>query len=150
MEPIHVVPFTTPDGVERALRWTYGAEILASKRFGLDLSAAMDKDPGVLPAMVYLAMYDEDGQPPADLTEVRFLNSLAPDAVPELAAAWLEAKTQGKQKKTDTLPLLQAQFAKLTMGLAILKKPHSDSGQPRTKTSGSRKKSSGGASPAPK
>lgn len=152
MGPIHRVLYTTPDGVERTLRWTYGAEAEAARRFGFDLSAAMDKDSAALPAMVYLAMYDEEGEPPADLTEKRFLNTLPPDAVPELVAVWLEAKTQGKKKAAEILPDVQKQFDKMTnrLNLAIPKTSPSSSGQPRTKSSASRKKSSGGASPAPK
>lgn len=103
------VPITTPDGVERILRFTLGARRRISrdlgKPFGDVMQTLSDED---LPTLLYHCLHDEDGNPPQGLTITRLEESLEPGDSKEVLAMLLAAMSQGSVKKNEALAMIEA------------------------------------------
>ena len=132
MHAVTPVPFCTPDGVQRELRWTLGAQKRIANQFGNDLQKALNENgDGMVPDLGYACMYDKDGNPPADLTAKQLAESLAEPT--ELLAAFLSARSQGQTPKNEFEVLLTKAAKKAGWN-----------GTPSARSaSGSRRKSSG-------
>lgn len=85
--PTPTVTYTTPDGVERVLRFTLGARRRIAERFKEPnvMTIITKIGDGALPEIAYCMMYDEEGNPPAGLLMRSFQESVD-DATPILAA----------------------------------------------------------------
>jgi len=114
MAEIKSTTYKTPDGVERALRFTHGARRRIVDRFGCGAKQAMDKyGDGALAGILYACMYDGDGKPPDDLTVEQLEESVnAADSV-EMLAVFVEAVANGKMEKNEGAKLREA----LTRGM---------------------------------
>src|SRR5689334_15793909 len=133
MSPITPVKFTTPDGVERNLRFTFGAQRRIVERLGCGAAEALRKyDSGALPELLYACMFDEQAKPPADFDPIAFAESADPEQAPELMAAFMAAVTKGKVPKNELEALIrkqmEAQFSLTDIGFQLGVSPESASG----------------------
>ena len=102
MGPIAPVKFTTPDGVERSLVWRLGSERLIVEWLGCTHCQAIIKyDLAAVPELLYASMYDDEMNPPKDLTLKRLQATLDPDHRVEYMAAWMSAVTKGRTPKNE-------------------------------------------------
>lgn len=107
MKAVSPTKLVCPDGVEREVRFTLGAQRRIHERFGGTIQDALNKHgDGVLAELVYLCMYDGKGQPPADLTLVEFAEMLPGGGV-ETFAVLLSAISQGQVPKEQAEALIQ-------------------------------------------
>jgi len=101
------VTITTPDGVERALRFTLGARRRISrdlaKPFADVMSTLTDED---LPTFLYHCLFDEDGNPPAGLSITKLEESYEPSDTKALLADLISAMSQGNVKKNEALTMI--------------------------------------------
>lgn len=108
MNAVTPVTITTPDNVERELRFTFGARKRISDIFGCDLMAALNKyDSGAFPGVLFALMHDANGNPPS-VTEAWLSENLPIEAANEILAAIMSAATQGKTEKKYIEALLIA------------------------------------------
>lgn len=111
MLPTDPVTYKTPDGVERALRFTLGARkriAIAFPGCGSDVQVALAQcGDGALPEIAYACMYDEDGNPPVGLTAARLAESLDGDDAIALMAAVMSAAGKGRTPKNEIEALLR-------------------------------------------
>jgi hypothetical protein len=113
MMPIAEVPYTTPDGVERSLRFTLGSRKRIAERFkepDLKKVMALYGD-GALPEIAYCMMYDEKGKPPKGLDAEEFAESLDEDAAVPLLAAVMSAADRGRTPKNELEAMLRETMA---------------------------------------
>ena len=109
MNLVKPVVLTTPDGVDRELRFTLGARKRIVDRFGMDMQSALNKyDSGAYPEILFALMHDSKGQPPVGVSVDELSESLAPEDGPEILAAILSAASQGKKTKNELEPLIRA------------------------------------------
>ena len=140
------VPFTTPDGAERNLRFSQGAKRRMNLRFGVGKSVPdilKEHGDNAILECAYFMMYDEDGKPPADLTVDRLFEQLAPQQMTELLAAVMSAMTQAETPKNELETLLK-RAQDLTVQSEIQKLIVSGSGVSADSVSDSVSESSGG------
>lgn len=108
MNTVTPVTITTPDGVERELRFTLGARKRINEIFGCGMKEALDKfDAGAFPGVLFALMYDREGKPP-DVTIAWLEENLPSDASNEIMAAIMSSAVQGKTPKKDIEDLLRA------------------------------------------
>lgn len=111
MNTVTPVTFTTPDGVERTLRWTLGARTRIKERFHCDLVEALQKHgDGAAADLLWCCLYDKEGKPPADITLVELRESLPGDACVDVMAVVMSAATQGKASPNEVEALIRAQM----------------------------------------
>jgi hypothetical protein len=106
------VPYVTPEGAERNLRFSQGAKRRIAQRFGAkqNIAEILQKEgDDAIVECAYAMMYDEDGKPPSDLSLDRFYEAFRPDQMVELLAAVMSAVTQGETPKNE----LEALFGKM-------------------------------------
>ena len=112
------VMFTTPDGVERPLRFTMGARRRMAIEFGsANIQAILQTyDYGAVPRMLYLLLFDEKGNPPP-FSKEEFEESFPSDSdLGDAAiAAIMSAALQGRIEKKD-LEAAIAEFKKNLIG----------------------------------
>ena len=107
MNAVTPVTITTPDGVERELRFTLGARKRIMESFGCNMKEALDKyDSGAFPGLLFALMHNADGRPPAVSSEW-LAENIPVDAENEILAAIMSAGTQGKTAKKDIEALLR-------------------------------------------
>lgn len=106
MMPTERVTYTTPDGVERELRFTLGARKRIAEKFGMpDIKGIFATfGDGALPDLAYAMMFDAHGKPPA-LDIVEFAEN-TDDPLP-LLAALMSAATKGRTPKNELEALLR-------------------------------------------
>jgi hypothetical protein len=144
------VPYTTPDGAERNLRFSQGAKRRIATRFGaakpLDQIMADHGDNAIL-EFAYFMMYDPDGKPPADLTLDQFFENFAPQGMTELIAACMSAVVQGETPKNELETMLSTLMKTQTEQIQseIMKRTSLGSGPSEGKVSDSPKTNSGGS-----
>lgn len=108
MGPITPVKFTTPDGVERNLVWRLGSERLIVDWLGCTLGQAIIKyDLAAVPELLYASMYDDEMDPPPDLTRKKLAAMLDPDLRVEYMATWMSAISKGRNSKNEIEVLLK-------------------------------------------
>lgn len=101
------ITFTTPDGVERTLRFTLGARKRIQDRFGMNLLQALNAHgDGALPEIAFALMFDEEGDPPKDLSVKRLAEALDSDHSVPLMAAIMSSITKGQTSKKEIEALL--------------------------------------------
>lgn len=100
MYPITPATITTPDGVKRPLRFTFGARRRITEEFKCNLiQAFMRLDDAALPAALYCLMFDENGQPPEGLSLPVFQETADPQQSIEMMEALRLAMEQGHAPK---------------------------------------------------
>lgn len=111
MGPVIPVRFVTPDGVERWLRFTNGAQKRITEKYGgISIQDILLKyGDGALSDLVFFMMFSERGEPPADLTPELLAESLpgGPESSIEMVATVMSAVTQGRAEKKEIEALLQ-------------------------------------------
>lgn len=108
MGPITPVKFTTPDGVERSLVWRLGSERLIVDWLGCTLGQAIVRyDLAAVPDLLYASMYDDEMEPPKDLTRKKLAATLDPDLRVEYMATWMSAVTKGRTPKNEIEAMLK-------------------------------------------
>lgn len=110
MNAVVPVIITTPDGVERPLRWANGAIKMIFDEFGCDLLQAL-KTSTSLPAVLHILMHDAAGNPP-DITREYLAWNMDPQDTAEVLGSIMSAITQGKAPKKDIETLLKAEMKK--------------------------------------
>lgn len=107
MMPTEIVTYTTPDGVERVLRFTLGARKRIADAFGIpDIQAIFAKyGDGALPQLAFAMMFDANGDAPGGLDVVQFAEGVD-DPLP-LLAALMSAATKGATPKNVLEALLR-------------------------------------------
>lgn len=117
MMPTENVTYTTPDGVERILRFTLGARRRIAEWFNEpDVIVILQKiSDGALPDIAYAMMYDAAGDPPEGLDRKTFAESLD-DGVPLLAAV-MSAVGKGATPKNELEAMLREAKQKETTRL---------------------------------
>jgi hypothetical protein len=117
-----IVPaiITTPDGVERSLRFTLGARRRIARDLGRSFAEVMqglsDED---LPTLLYHLLFDEDGNPPAGLSIAKLEESYEPGDTKELLATLLSAMSQGSVKKNEAMEMIEAGQRSMTMDTGL-------------------------------
>lgn len=108
MNAVKPTPFTTPDGVERELRFTLGARKRIVDAFGMQLKGALDKyDSAAFPEVLFALMHDQHGKPPAGIT-VEYLAENLPDSDRvEIMVTIMAASSNGKLEKKALEPILR-------------------------------------------
>jgi hypothetical protein len=130
MHLITPVTIKTPDGVERALRFTLGAQRRIAEEFGGNLLQAFIRlDESAVPAALYCCMYDENGLPPEGLTLRAFQETADPDQIVEMTQALRDAMEQGRATK-NVLTAMDA-------GLRLMKEEREKANQTQTPGSSS-------------
>lgn len=147
------VPYTTPDGAERKLRFSHFVKDEIGLRYGLgknlfDIMA--EKGQGVIVEIAYLMMHDEELRPPPDLTLNRLRGTLSPHGFQELFGAVSSAFSNGEISKNDGETLFQ-ELQKSAKEALMMKLPpeirkliDSGSGASAGSASDSQSESSGG------
>ncbi len=113
MDPITPVTIKTPDGVERSLRFTFGARKRIVDLLGCGPREALTKyDSGALPDLLYACMFGQDGDPPVNKDGSPFdvkayRESADQDASTEMMAAFLGAMTKGAVPKNELEALVR-------------------------------------------
>lgn len=112
MNTVTPVTITTPDGVERELRFTLGARKRIHEIFGFGFQEALDKyDSGAFPGILYALMHDATGKPP-EVTIEWLAENLPADSSTEILSSIMSAGSQGKASPKEIEALLeQAQTA---------------------------------------
>jgi hypothetical protein len=107
MMPTETVTFTTPDKVERVLRFTLGARKRIAEMFKEpNIQTVLNQfGDGALPDLAYCMMFDAAGDPPKGLDVKRFAEELD-DATPLLAAI-MSAVSKGAAPKNELEALLR-------------------------------------------
>ncbi len=141
MNAVKPTPFTTPDGVERQLRFTLGARRIIQDSFGMTLKEALDKyDSGAFPEILYALMHDDKGNPPEGVTVQSLKFNLAAEDSTEILAAIMAAASNGKTEKKEIEALLKENLKKRTAPLGSA----SGASAPTPELSDSQTGSSGG------
>jgi hypothetical protein len=136
------VTITTPDGVERSLRFTLGSRRRIARDLGRPFADIMqgltDEE---LPTLIYNLCFDEDGNPPAGLSIAKLEESYDPANAKELLAEIFAAMSQGSLKKNEALDMIdKLSTTKMPIGSPSGASPVSisDSPDPRRPVRGSR------------
>lgn len=131
MTAVTPVTLTTPDGVERLLRFTLGARKRISGKFGTsDLRAILNEhDAGALPDILWCLMHDAEGKPP-EVSVAWLAENIAVTDQAEVLAAIVSAASQGKAPKNELEALITASLTGSTFGPTVL----SASDSPTTKS----------------
>ena len=115
---IHPVTITTPDGVERILRFTHGAELRVERHLKQPLSSlflsegknnleALSVIHKNASAIAYFCLPWDNGKPPQGIEEGTLGELYSPVEMGELVAALFECISQGAVKKKDVSQILQ-------------------------------------------
>jgi hypothetical protein len=124
--------FVTPDGVEREIRYTFGAQKRFFDRFSKNLIPALQEhsQAEVLPFALWACLYDANGKPPADLTLETLSESLNPGDDLEILSVLMEAMSQGSiEKKTirQRMEAVRQKEIEALIGSSTNPSPSSDS-----------------------
>jgi hypothetical protein len=145
MNTVTPVTITTPDGVERELRFTLGARKRIHEIFGFGFQEALDKyDSGAFPGILYALMHDSTGKPP-EVTIEWLAENLPADSSNEILASIMSAGSQGKASPKEIEALL-AQAQQAAADAERLKRIGSTSGPSVRSASESAQTTSGGVS----
>src|SRR5690242_2466152 len=101
MNPTETVTYTTPDGVKRAVRLTFGARKRIAEKFGKPLGTVMQQfDSAAYPDILYCCMFDDAGKPPKGL-DPAWADNLDLDAEMEIemATVVMQMMTKGRVEK---------------------------------------------------
>lgn len=111
MGAINPIAYLCPDGVERLLRYTLGAQRRMTECFGMpNLLDVLNKyGDGAIPRMIYQCLYDEKGSAPAFSVE-EFEESFPPEEAAGALAALMSAATQGKKEKKELEAAIRGAF----------------------------------------
>ena len=105
MGAITPVKYTTPDGIERSLRYTLGAARRIAEDFGSsNVQKLLNKyDFGCVPRLIYYCLFDSKGHPPDGMTADEFEQLFPGDVDTSRAAlaAFISAVSQGKTEKNE-------------------------------------------------
>ena len=143
MGAVKSVPFTTPDDVERELRFTNGSRRRIAERFGSHefVEIVNTQGEGALSGLLFACMFDEEGEPPEDLTEKKLAEMLPGDESEEQFAAFLSCVSQGRQSKNELAAAMREAMKEAQA--KAQKSTGSTTGPLPRKRSASRTKSSG-------
>lgn len=137
MNAVKPTPFTTPDGVERELRFTLGARRRILDYLGLNLKDALNKyDSAAFPEVLFALLHDDKGKPPDGITVSSLAESLPADSAGEILAAIYAAASNGRLEKNELEPLIRKAMTAALTG--------SDSGASVPSSSDSQTSNSGG------
>ena len=118
MNAVAPVTLLTPDGVERELRFSLGAQKRIVERFGMTWKPALEKyDSGAIPGILYAMMYDAEQNPPA-ISLAWLEENLAVGDGRELTQYIISAASQGKATPKDVEMLMKAAEQMNQTGLA--------------------------------
>jgi hypothetical protein len=134
MSPTATVTYTTPDGVKRAVRLTFGARKRIADKFGMPLAEVMKRyDTAALPDILYCCMCDDaaGGKPPKDLPP-NWADGLEIDAdmETEMSVSFMEMLAKGGIEKNALRAMIQDGMAsqmKARYGLSFGPSPDSAS-----------------------
>ena len=104
------VPYTTPDGAQRNLRFSQGAKRRMNLRFGVGKSVPdilKEHGDNAILECAYFMMYDKDGNPPENLSLDALFEQFPPQQMTELLAAVMSAMTQAETPKNELETLLK-------------------------------------------
>lgn len=111
MTPSSLVTFTTPDGVSRPVRLTFGARKRIADKFGMPLPEVLKRyDAAAFPDILYCCMYDDaaGGKPPKGLSP-NWADALDVDAAmeTEMAATFMQMLSKGGLEKNVLKALIE-------------------------------------------
>ncbi len=107
------VYYTTPDGVERLVRYHLGAEKRVAELFKMPLAQAIAQyDKAAYPGILWCLMHGPRGIPPVGLDRVDFEESAGAEEVPKMMAAILSAFSKGRMEKNEIEVLIKAGLQK--------------------------------------
>jgi hypothetical protein len=146
---VNPVPFTTPDGAERNLRFSQGAKRRIGNRFGARKpiqQIMQEHGEDSIIEIAWLLMFDEDGKPP-DITLDRFFETFPPGAMLDLMSSVMSAISNAETPKNEIETLFNQVMALDTEMLKseILKMIGSGSGASAGSVSESPSVNSGGS-----
>jgi hypothetical protein len=106
---VNPVPFTTPDGAERNLRFSQGAKRRIGNRFGArkpiqEIMQEHGEDSII--EIAWLLMFDEDGKPPG-ITLDRFFETFPPAQMLDLMSSVMSAISNAETPKNEIETLLK-------------------------------------------
>ncbi|SRR5579885_826640 len=132
MHTVEPVKITTPDGVERELRFTLGARKRIAQIFGMQMTEALNKmGDGAIPGILWALLHDATGKAP-DVSITWLEENLPADSATELHAAIMSAVVQGKTSKNEIEELLRKiQEAKSTISTSGRSALRSSESQPQ-------------------
>lgn len=111
MAPTPLVTFTTPDGVSRPVRLTFGARKRIADKFGMPLPEVLKRyDSAAFPDILYCCMHDDaaGGKPPKGLAP-NWADSLDIDSEmeTEMAATFMSMLSKGGLEKNVLKVLIE-------------------------------------------
>jgi hypothetical protein len=118
MSPTETITYTTPDGVKRPVRLTFGARKRIAEKFGMPLANVLDRfDSAALPDILYCCMFDDaaGGKPPKGLAP-NWAEDIEIDAEmeTEMAAVFMEMLAKGGIEKNVLRALIRGEMANQT------------------------------------
>lgn len=117
MNAVKPTPFTTPDGVERELRFTLGARKRIVELLGMHMNEALNKyDSGAFPEILFALLHDESGNPPAGITVPYLAEHLLPEQTTEILSAIYAAGTNGRVEKKILEPVIAKLMREILTG----------------------------------
>jgi len=102
MRPAQPVFFTTPDGIEREVRFGFRQQKAIVERYGdgMNIVAVLNKyGDSVLPELLFMCLAGRGGKPPEGLTEEQLMDDLDLDQSADVMATLLCAAKRGKVEK---------------------------------------------------
>lgn len=114
MSPSPLITFTTPDGVSRPVRLTFGARKRIADKFGMPLAEVLKKyDAAAFPDILYACMCDDSkgGKPPKDLAP-NWADPLDIDSgmETEMAATFMQLLSKGGLEKNVLKAMIEEQM----------------------------------------
>jgi hypothetical protein len=115
MSPTATVTYTTPDGVKRAVRLTFGARKRIADKFGMPLAEVLKRyDSAAFPDILYCCMCDDaaGGKPPKGLPP-NWADGLEIDAdmETEMSVAFMEMLTKGGIEKNVLRTMIREEMS---------------------------------------
>jgi hypothetical protein len=115
MSPSPLITYTTPDGVSRPVRLTFGARKRIADKFGMPLAEVLKRyDSAAFPDILYACMCDDakGGKPPKDLPP-NWADSLDIDSAIEtdMAATFMQLLSKGGLEKNVLKALIEEEMA---------------------------------------
>lgn len=115
MSPSPIVTYTTPDGVKRPVRLTFGARKRIADQFGMPLPEVLKRyDSAAFPDILYCCMCDDaaGGKPPKGLSpDWAAALEMDADTEAEMAAVFMQIVTKGSVEKNVLKALIQEEMA---------------------------------------
>jgi hypothetical protein len=114
MSPSPLVTYTTPDGVSRLVRLTFGARKRIADKFGMPLPEVLKRyDAAAFPDILYCCMCDDakGGKPPKDLAP-NWADALDVDSAmeTEMAATFMQMLAKGGLEKNVLKAMIEDQM----------------------------------------